>query len=63
MNISEEYHGLMQWTVENKAEFDNRQKYIIRLIDEKTVKIKEIQFEINALFYLHTTLRNIGWDK
>jgi len=53
----------MEWYVDNKESFEERQKYIGQLIDEKQKQIEKLKFEASCLFFLYTTLKNIGWEK
>lgn len=49
----------MQWLVDNKEEFEERQKYIKKLIEEKNEKMIQLRFEMNALQFIYDTL---SWE-
>lgn len=53
----------MKWIVESNLEFINRQIELKHLMKEKREQIEKLKFELGALEFLHTTLKNIGWKK
>jgi len=53
----------MEWYVDNKESFEERQKYIEKIMKEKQKQIEKLKFEASCLFFLHTTLKNNGWEK
>lgn len=50
-----------KWYVDSKESFEERQEYIEILMNEKRKQIEKLEFEVSCLFFLHTTLKNIGW--
>ena len=52
----------MKWYVSCKESFDERQKYIGQLIDEKHKQIEKLEFEASCLFFLHEQFKNNGWE-
>lgn len=49
----------MEWLVDNKEEFEERKKYIEKLIEEKRIKVEKLKMEISSLTFLNDVLK---WD-
>ena len=43
----------MDWIVKDKEQFEQRQYYIMDIINEKRKQKEQLEFEINSLVFLH----------